>query len=322
MAAHEHARIQNRGREANHPFEIPAAGWKDILTRVWWSVTDDRVTLIAGGITFYGVLAFVPAIASFVTLYGFFVNPTLLAKQLGPFSHVLPEEALKVVGDEIKVAAAQGWQGMMRFLATLALAIWSANAAVKSTLDALNIVYQEKERRSWISLNAVSLAFTAAASVFVLLVIAAVVLFPVAASQLGVSSAAVRIASLARWPAMLLIVGLALAVLYRWGPDRAKPRWAWVTWGSAFASCAWLVTSALFSYYAANFADLNSTYGSLGTVVGFMLWIWLSQIVILIGAEINAEMEHQTSKDTTSGTGKEMGFRRAKMADSIGPASD
>jgi membrane protein len=316
------ARVLDRGREADNPSEIPAAGWKDIITRVWWSVTDDRITLIAGGITFYGILAFVPAIASIVTLYGFFVNPTLLTKQLGALSHVLPDEALKVVGDEIKVAAAQGWQGMMRFLATLAVAIWSANAAVKSTLDALNIVYQEKERRGWISLNAVSLAFTAAASLFLLLVIAAAVLIPIAASQLGVSSAAVRIASLSRWPAMLLIVGLALAVLYRWGPDRAKPRWAWVTWGSAFASCAWLVTSISFSYYAANFGDLNSTYGSLGAVVGFMLWIWLSQIVILIGAEINAEMEHQTSRDTTSGTGEEMGFRRAKMADSIGPASD
>jgi membrane protein len=313
---------QDRGREADDPSQIPAAGWKDIISRVWKSFADDRITVIAGGIAFYGILALVPAIASFVALYGYFSNPASLSSQLRAFSHVLPEGALNVIGDEVKRAAGRGWQGLIEFLGSLTVAIWSANVGVKSTLDALNMVYQENERRGWIRLNAVSLAFTAAAFVFLLLVLAAMILFPLAAAHLKVSSATEWVVSAARWPALLAIVGLALAVLYRFGPDRATPRWNWVSWGSAFASTAWLVTSVLFSYYATNFSKLNSSYGSLAAVVGFMVWIWLSQIVILVGAEINAEMEHQTARDTTSGNEEQIGNRRAKMADTIGEAID
>jgi len=274
--------------------------------------------VIAGGIAFYGILALVPAIASFVALYGYFSNPASLSSHLRAFSYVLPEGALNVIGDEVKRAAGQGWQGLVEFLGSLTVAIWSANVGVKSTLDALNMVYQENERRGWIRLNAVSLAFTAAAFVFLLLVLAAMILVPLAAAHLKSSSATEWVVSSARWPALLAIVGLALAVLYRFGPDRAIPRWNWVSWGSAFASIAWLVTSVLFSYYATNFSRLNSSYGSLAAVVGFMVWIWLSQIVILVGAEINAEMEHQTARDTTSGNEEQIGNRRAKMADKSG----
>jgi len=294
----------------------------DIINRVWKNFADDRIAVIAGGIAFYGILAIVPTIAAFVSLYGYFSDPASLSSHLKVFSHVLPEGALNVIGDEIHQTAGRGGHGLFEFFGILTVAIWSANVGVKSTLDALNMVYREKECRSWLRLNAVSLAFTAAAIIFLLVVLASVIIVPLAAAHLEIASLTEWVIAAARWPALLAIVGLALAVLYRFGPDRATPRWNWVSWGSAFASVAWLVTSVLFSYYATNFSKLNSSYGSLAAVVGFMVWIWLAQIVILMGAQINAELEHQTARDTTIGREKLIGARRAKMADTIGEAID
>lgn len=309
-----------RGRGADRPSEIPAVGWKDILIRVWKSIGTDRFVAIAAGVTFYSVLALFPAIAALVALYGLFADPNTISSHLSSLPGVLPEGALEVVRTEVSRIVEQGSKSLgLTFLGGLAVAIWSANAGVKALFDALNMVYNEQERRGIIKLNAISLAFTTGAILFFLLALSAMVIFPLALGYLGLSSAAEQIASIARWPALLLVVGFALAVLYRFGPDRAKPRWRWVTWGSAFAAVSWLAASILFSYYAAHFGSYNKTYGSLGAVIGFMVWIWISMIVILLGAEINAQMEHQTAKDTTTGTPKPMGLRRAAMADSLGP---
>jgi membrane protein len=185
---------------------------------------------------------------------------------------------------------------------------------MKSIFDTLNIVYSEREKRSFISLNVISIAFTAAGIAFVLVALGAMVALPPALDYLGLSNANELIAKVARWPVLFMVISLALAFIYRFGPSREEPQWHWITWGSAFAALAWLVASILFAWYTQNFGNYNRTYGSLGAVIGLMTWIWVSAIVILIGAELDAEMEHQTVKPT--------GARRATMADTVGAAQD
>lgn len=202
----------------------------------------------------------------------------------------------------------------------LAVSLWSANAAMKSLFDTLNIVYGETEKRGFVKLNAASLAFTLAGIAFVLIALGAVVVLPVALNFVGLSNAADLLVLIVRWPAMFVAVALALALIYRFGPSREAPRWRWITWGSAIATVLWLAASALFSWYAANFGKFNETYGSLGAAIGFMTWLWISAIVILLGAELDAEMEHQTAPDTTTGSEKPMGMRGAAVADTLGQA--
>lgn len=191
---------------------------------------------------------------------------------------------------------------------------------MKSLFDTLNIVYGEKEKRGFVKLNAASLSFTLAGIVFVLVALGAVVVLPVALNFVGLSKAADLLVRIARWPAMFVAVALALALIYRFGPSREAPRWRWITWGSAVATALWLGASALFSWYAANFGKFNETYGSLGAAIGFMTWLWISAIVVLLGAELDAEMEHQTARDTTTGSEKPIGARGARMADTVGAA--
>ncbi|MEA2829516.1 MAG: rane protein [Bradyrhizobium sp.] len=305
-----------RGREADRRSDIPTRGWKEVLIQVWNNIGSHRVFTIAAAVTFYAILALFPAIAAFVALYGLFADPATISSHLNSLAGILPGGAIDVIGGEISRVAAQGSKSLgLTFVIGLLTALWSANAGVKAIFDALNMVYNEHESRGIIKLNLASLVFTTGAIVFLLVAIAAIVVFPIALGYLGLSGAAQLIVSIARWPVLLIVVGLALAVLYRFGPDRAKPRWRWVSWGSAFATVLWLAASIAFSYYAAHFGNYNKTYGSLGAVIGFMVWIWISMIVLLVGAEINAELEHQTAKDT--GTPKPIGRRRAQMADTV-----
>jgi membrane protein len=309
-----------RGRSAATPSQIPARGWKDILVRVYGNISRDRVVLVAAGITFYTILAIFPAIAALVALYGLFADPSTIATQLDSIGDVLPGGAISVIKDQISRVAAQGNNTLgLTFLVGLVVSLWSANAGVKSLFDGLNLVYNEEEKRGLIKLNAVSLAFTTAAIAFLLAALAAIVVVPFLFETLGLSQSTQWIVSIGRWPLLLVIAAFALAVVFRYGPSRDKARWRWVCWGSGFAAVVWLAASILFSWYAANFGSYNKTYGSLGAVIGFMVWIWLSTIVILIGAEIDAEMEHQTARDTTTGQPKPMGARGAHMADTLGP---
>jgi membrane protein len=313
----------DRGRLARTPSEIPARGWKDILFRVYANIGHDRVVAIAAGVTFYSILALFPAIAALVSLYGLFADPSSIATHLDSLSGVLPGGAVQVIGDELHRLTTQRNDTLgITFLVGLATALWSANAGMKSLFDALNLVYNEPEKRGLIRLNLVSLAFTGATIGFVMLALAAMIVLPFAFNYLGLGALTAQILRWARWPALFVVVAFGLAVLYRYGPSRAEPRWRWITWGGALAALLWLAASVLFSWYAANFGNYNKTYGSLGAIIGFMVWMWLSTIVILLGAEIDAEMEHQTLRDTTSGPPKPLGRRGATVADTIGPAQD
>lgn len=311
----------DRGREAESPSQIPARGWKDILLRVYGNISEHRILALAAGMTYYSLLAIFPALAALVAIYGLFSDPSSIAKHLDQVSGFVPGGAIDVARDQLTRVASKGHQTLgLTFVVGLAVSLWSANAAMKSLFDTLNIVYGEREKRGFVTLNAVSLSFTLAGIAFVLVALGAVVIAPVALKFVGLSNAADLLVRIARWPAMFVVVALALALIYRFGPSRESPCWRWITWGSAVATILWLGASALFSWYAANFGKFNETYGSLGAAIGFMTWLWISAIVILLGAELDAEMEHQTARDTTTGAEKPIGARGARMADTVGAA--
>jgi membrane protein len=313
----------DRGRAASSPSEIPAKGWKDILLRVYANFGKHRILALAAGMTYYSILAIFPALAALVAIYGLFSDPSTIARHLDQVAGLVPGGAIDVAREQLTRVSSKGGQTLgWTFIIGLAISLWSANAAMKSLFDTLNIVYGEEEKRGFFSLNAISLAFTVAAIVFVLLALSAVVIVPVLLNFLQLSNFADLLFRIVRWPAMFVVLALALACIYRFGPSRRAPRWKWITWGSVVATILWIAASLLFSWYAANFGSFNKTYGSLGAAVGFMTWFWISAIVILLGAEIDAEMEHQTARDTTVRASKPMGSRDARMADTVGAAQN
>ena len=271
--------------------------------------------------TYYSILAIFPAIAALVALYGLFADPTAIAQHLDQLAGFLPGGAIDIAREQLTRVASKGTQTLgLTFVIGLLTSLWSANAAMKSLFDTLNIVHGEEESRSFLKMNAMSLGFTIGGVVFILGALGSIVVVPVILNYVGLSEAGDLLLRIGRWPTMYLILTMALAVIYRYGPDREAPRWRWVTWGSATAALLWLAISGLFSWYAGSFGKFNETYGSLGAVIGFMTWLWISAIVILLGAEIDAEMEHQTACDTTTGSPKPMGMRGARMADTVGAA--
>jgi membrane protein len=314
------AREPERGRGARTPSEIPAKGWKDIALRVFHDVSENNIVSVAAGVTFYVLLAIFPAVAALVSCYGLFADVATINDHLQSLQGIVPSGALEIVGDQVKRITQKGDTTLgLAFFTGIALSLWSANGGMKAVFSALNVVYEERERRNFLWLNLRSLAFTAGALLFVVLALVGIVVVPAVIGVVGLSTEAWYIALL-RWPILLLAVLGGLAVLYRYGPSRDAPRWRWVTWGSAVAGLAWLATSLGFSWYVANFGKYNETYGSLGAAIGFMTWIWISTTIVLVGAEINAEMEHQTEADTTVGTEQPLGTRDARMADTVGAA--
>src|SRR3954469_13278300 len=307
-----------RGRDADSPLELPAKGWKDIIVRIYRGISEDRILAIAAGVTFYVLLAIFPGVAGLVSLYSLFADPATIAGHLNSVAGILPEGGLQIIREQLESLTAQPAPKLgLAMLVSLALALWSANGGIKAMFDALNIVYGEKEKRGFIRLNATSLAFTLGAMMFVLIAIAAITLLPLAVNYLGLSRVTQLILQFARWPLLLLIVSFAIALIYRFGPSREKAQWRWITPGSVFAAVGWLAASLLFSWYAQNFGSYNKTYGSLGAAIGFMTWLWISTIVILVGAKLNAETEHQTARDTTEGKPRKLGQRGARMADTV-----
>jgi len=270
---------------------------------------------------FYGLLALFPAITALVSSYALFAKPSTINDHLSMLSDVLPAGAFDIVKEQVGRVLAKGNLKLgTAFGASLLLAIWSANSGMKAIIDALNVVYNEKEKRGFFKLNAVSLAFTFGGLVAVLVAIGAVVALPIVLSTVGLGSITDTLFRIGRWPLLILMMLFGLAVLYRYGPSRRSPEWQWLSVGSLFATLTWLAGSALLSYYLANYANYDATYGSLGAAIGLMIWMWMSTIVVLLGAELNSEIEHQTARDTTEGGGKPLGSRGARVADTVGEA--
>jgi membrane protein len=290
--------------------------------RVFHEVSKDRILLVAAGVTFYVILAIFPALAAFVSIYGLFADPATISGHLGLLSNLLPGGALEIITEQVNRLVSQGRSELgLKLAFGLAISLWSANAGMKALFDALNVAYQEEEKRSFIKLNAISLLFTLGALIAGLVALFTIIVIPVALQVLGLGAGVETAVSLVRWPIIAVLVLVALALLYRYGPSRDTAKWRWVTWGSAVAAALWLVFSVAFSFYVSRFGNYDATYGSLGAAIGFMTWIWLSTAVVLVGAELNAELEHQTARDTTTGPEKPLGTREAVMADSVAPAS-
>ena len=310
-----------RGRRATAPWRIPWRGWKDIFWRVYASVNDNRLLAVAAGVVFYTILAIFPAIAAFVSLYGLVADASTIDSHLSLAAGIFPAGAVEILHEQItKLAAKSDAKLSLGFVTGLAIAFWSANAGMKAIIDALNVVYDEKEKRSFLKLNLVSLLFTLVALLSLMVALAAIVVAPIVFSALGLAPFLSLAIVVLRWPLLLVFATVALATIYRYGPSRREARWQWLSIGSAASALGWLVSSVLFSWYIANFGAYNATYGSLGAAVGMMMWMWISAIVILLGGELNAEIEHQTAKDSTVGGEKPLGRRGAVMADTIGAA--
>jgi membrane protein len=315
------AREPGRGREANTPEQIPPRGWRDILWRVFCSISADRILSTSGSVAFFALLAVFPGIAAIVSLYGLFADASTIGKHLSLLSGFLPDGVLQLIAEQITLISRQGNETLgTAFVVGLLIALGSANSGMAALFDALNVVYDEREKRSLVRFYATTFLFTLAGIVFVMLAIAGVVVLPLMLKFVGLATTTEWLLAILRWPILFVTIVVGLACIYRYGPSRRDARWRWVTWGSILGALLWMAASMLFSWYVATFDSYNKTYGSLGAGVGFMVWLWISAVIVLLGGELNAEMEHQTARDTTEGGSKPLGSRGAMMADHVGKA--
>ena len=316
------ARQKGRGRRARSPQQIPGAGWWDIARRVGHEIVEDRVSLIAAGVTFYLILALFPALAAFVSLYGLVANPATIADHIATLGSVMPSAGYEMISGQLDALAKTNSNALsFGFIFGLLAALWSANNGIKTIFEALNIAYEEREKRGFVRLNLLSLVFTLGAMLVAALLIVSVGAVPALLSSMRLGGTTAVLVRYLRWPIILVGAAIAIGVLYRFGPSRSRPMWRWLVPGAALASLVWLAASIGFSWYLQNFANYNATYGSLGAVIGFLMWVWISTVILLVGAEFNSEMEHQTSIDSTEGEEAPMGQRGATMADTLGRAT-
>ena len=315
-----------RGRTAGDPRQIPAAGWKDVLWRIYSGINDKNLFLVAGGVTYYVLLALFPALLALVFIYGLVFDRAQVEKQVGAMSGVLPEAAQKLIATELhQIVSSSGGALSVGVVLSVLFALWSASRGMSGLMSGLDIAYGETEKRSFIRFNLIALGLTLGLLVAGVIVIALVAVLPAvaAAFQGGGGGGVVKwVALIVEWPVLLCLFMVLLALLYRYAPDRRAPQWRWASPGALVASLLWIAGSILFSVYVANFANYNATYGSLGAVVVLLTWLYLSAFVVLLGAELNAETERQTKRDTTKNGDRPMGQRGAFAADTVGPTYD
>lgn len=305
-----HAADGDRQRETRPPSPVSRPAWRRVLLRVWHGISNDRIMLVAAGVTFYAILALFPGIATIVSIYGLFADPSRIVAHLHTLAGFVPGGGVDVLEEQLVRLAHQDKASLgFGFAASLVFSLWSARAGVAALFDALTAVYEERERRGIFKYYAVTLSFTAGSVAMVLVSLAMLVAVPLVLDRLPDPGVTAVLLDVLRWPILLVLIALALAVIYRYGPCHSRPRLRWITRGSAFAAIAWLATSALFSWYVANFGRYNRTYGSLGAVIGFMTWMWVSIIVVLVGAKLDAEIERQTDHDEPAAPA---GLHRAK----------
>lgn len=319
IAAPEHFELTEpgRGRLAAWPMQIPWKGWKDIVWRVYRESGNDRIAFLAGGVTFYVLLALAPAVAVFVSLYGLISDVSTVSRQLDQLAGFVPHDVLVIVGEQMtRLATQRPAELSIAFALSLLLSLWTASLGIRVLVDALNVTYDEKERRPYLLRIITTYSFTFAALVFMAVVTAVLVAAPLVLNQIGAGELLIPL----RWLVLYVLVAGAFAILYRYGPSRRWARWRWVAVGAMLAAAFWMGGSLGYSWYVNNVARFQITYGSLGAIVGFLVWIWFSVMALLLGAEINAEVEHQTALDTTVGEARPMGHRGAVVADSVGLA--
>lgn len=291
-----------RGREADHPAKIPAAGWKHVLWRTWADISDENLFLIAGGVTYAILLALFPGLAALVSIYGLLFDTGQIERQVAALSGVLPQQTQQLLSQELHTLA-QSSGGALGFAAIvgLVLALWSASRGMSGMITAINIAYEEKERRSFVKFNLLALGLTLGLLMGGIVAIALVAVLPAAVQLLATGPVTKWLLLIVQWPLLIVLLMLGLAVLYRFCPDREVPKWRWVTPGAVVATLLWIVASIGFTVYVTNFNSYDKTYGSLGGVVILLTWLYISAFTVLLGAAINAQSERQTRKDSTAG---------------------
>lgn len=280
------------------PWQLRGRSWVEITRRVIAEIGRDRVMSVAGGVTFFGLLALFPAITALVSIYGLFTDPATMTGHLAALERVLPPEAVGIISGQVeRIASAPGSALSLAGIVALGVALYSANGGMKALIEALNVAWFETEKRGFLALNAVAMMFTLGGIALIVLMIGVIAVIPVVLKYVYLGASAEWLVTVIRWPLMLTVLMLALACIYRWGPSVSNPCWHWITPGAIFAGFGLIVSSMLFSWYVTNFGNYNEVYGSLGAVIVLMMWLWITSMVIMIGAEINSEVERQLDKE-------------------------
>ncbi len=307
------------GRTADKPSDIPKRGWKDILLRVKDDLSRDNTSLLAAGAAFYAFLAIPSAITAVVSLYGLIFNSQDVRGQVQAMQGVMPGEAIALISGQLGKLTSHSNETLgLGLIISVLVSLWSTQSGTSSMMKALDIAYGEAEKRGFFRFYSTAFALTVATVLFVLVALALIAVLPAIIGLLPLGEFGKAIAAAVRWPVLICMIMAVLAVIYRYAPSREEPRWRWVSWGAVTATALWILSSALFSIYVSRFAHYDKSYGSLGAVVVLLMWLYLSSYSVLLGAELNAEIEHQTARDSTTGREQPMGQRGARMADTLG----
>lgn len=310
---------EGRGRGATRPRDIPKSGWRDIALRVKDQISEDNIDMISAGVAFYLFFAIFPALLAALSIYGLFADPAQVVEQIDALTAYLPAEIHDIIGGQLtQIADASGEALGFGVILGIGIALWSAMKGVKALMTALNVTYDEDEKRGFIKFNLIAFGLTLFILVFGVVALLFVAVVPALFAAFGSGMWTEWLISLVRWPILFLLVMVILAFLYRYAPSRDEPQWRWATPGAFLATFLWLIASLAFSFYITNFGDYNEMYGAVASIVIFLFWLYISAYVVLLGAEVNSEMERQTRRDTTTGEERPMGQRGAYAADTLG----
>lgn len=315
--------IQAKGKNADKPSEIPFKGWKEIFLRVKDQVADDHVQIVSAGVAFYFFLSLFPTLSALVSIYGLVMEPSGVEQQMERLLGTLPTQAHELVSGILKdiVGKSDGTLGWSLVIGLL-LSLWSANNGMKALFEGINIAYDEKDERGFFKKTAITLGVTLVGILLGFFSLSMVIGFPAFVKEMDIPNSLKAMIGWLRWPILAVMLSGLLGLLYKIAPARDNPKFRWITWGAGIASVLWILGSLLFTIYIDNFANYDKTYGSLAAVIVMLLWLFLTSFVVLLGAEINSEMEHQTRKDTTIGADKPMGKRGAYHADHVAEGKD
>ncbi|MFN2497204.1 MAG: YihY/virulence factor BrkB family protein [Pseudonocardiaceae bacterium] len=315
---HMRGRDLDTGTQADSPTQIPVRGWREVLTRAIREAMEDNLSLLAAGVAFFTVLALFPALIALVTLVGLVTDPTQITQQVQSLTTGLPQATQQLVADQLTAITRSGDGALtLGLVVSLLAALWSASSGTSNLMAAVNLAYEEQENRGFVRLRAIALLLTLGGIVFLVGTLALIAVVPVVLHVMPLGPVGTVLAQVLRWTLLIALIVIRLAVLYWTAPDRNPPKFRWMTPGSVVATLLWLLGTVGFSLYVNFFGNFNKTYGALTGVIVLMLWLYLTSYVVLLGAEINSEAEHQTECDTTVGKPRPMGQRGAVVADSL-----
>jgi membrane protein len=308
------------GGDADKPADIPKRGWLQIAKRGWAEAKADQVPLLAAGVAFYAFLALFPALVALVLIYGLVADPAQIASQIGQLTQGMPEDARSLITNQLTMVSSGETRAGLGAVIAIVLALWSASGGVGNLMTAISTAYDEEQKRSFVKKRGLALLLTVGAIIFMIVILGLVAVFPTLLDR--IDSGVVRfLLQVARWVLVAAVVSVALAVLYRVAPDRDAPKMRWVSVGAVVATVLWLIASIGFSIFA-SFGTYAKTYGPVAGIVVTLFWLWITSYAVLLGAEINAEAEQQTIRDTTKGADAPIGQRGAVKADSLPTEGD